>query len=243
MVEMDVNRVNGAPPSSGNPNDFLDRTVDFPDGTCFEKMSPVTDFRKDPGEARILYTCRLSSPDAQTRKSETFIMKVKAQWPGPQNLIHVGPSPLTTAELKALKLFGHEKVQGVPHLMTWKKTTQPHDGVHPGGYIIYTIMTKMTGATLWELGYWSMSTAEREEIKLAFIARLKEIRKLGIAPYDCALRNVLWDPATKQVSIVDFEHYHETEQAMDDEKSELQRWGLEQRPPPSTWFQEWGLHK
>ena len=168
-------------------------------------------------------------------------MKVKAQWPGPQNLIHAGPSPLTSAELKVLQLFRDQRTENVPHLITWKKAVQPHDGVHPGGYVIYTIMTLMPGQTLWDLMYWSMTDAERDEIREIFMTKLKEIRKLGIAPYDCALRNILWDPETKQMSIVDFEHYEELTEDIDDEKAELQRWGLVHRPPPRTWFQEWGL--
>ena len=235
---MVVNNVNGEP--SGNPDDFLESIVQFPDGSRFERLEAITDFRKNPGEARILYLCRRIDPDSPDHE-ERLVMKVKAQWPGPQNLIHQGPSPLTNAELKVLQIFRDQKTDNVPHLITWKKATQSKDGVYPGGYIIYTIMTLMPGLTLWNLGYWSVTDDKRDELKAAFMSKLKEIRRLGIAPYDCALRNILWDEERKALSIVDFEHYEEITEDIDDEKAEFQRWGLVHRPPPRTWFQEWGI--
>ena len=73
------------------------------------------------------------------------------------------------------------------------------------------------------------------------MAKLQEIRRLGIQPYDCALRNILWEKESKQLSILDFEHYEESDDPVEDEKTEYQRWGLVPKPPPRTWFQEWGL--
>jgi hypothetical protein len=229
---------------SGNPEDFLDKIIRFPDGSQFQRLHAISDFRKDPGEARILYECRRidpSSTNGDGQGDQTYILKVKAQWPGPQDLVHAGPSPLTAAELKALQLFRDNKIEGVPHLVTWTKGVQNENGAHPGGYLICTIMTKVPGDTLWNLGYWSMSDTERAVIQKAFLARLRDIRALGIAPYDCALRNVLWDRENHKVSIVDFEHYREILATIDDEQLELQKWGLVSLPPPSTWFAEWGL--
>lgn len=228
---------------SGKPEDFLERIVEFPDGTRFERLAAITDFRKDPGEARILYLCRRKDPstDLSNREGETFVMKIKAQWPGPQNIHHDGPSPLTNAELKSLQLFRDQRVESVPHLVTWKKAVQPYHGVFPGGYVIYTIMTLMPGKTLWDLPFWGLPDEKREEIRLIFMKKLREVRALGIAPYDCALRNMLWDEETQRLSIVDFEHYDEPTGDIEDETVEFQRWGLIKRPPPRTWFQEWGL--
>ena len=59
---MAINEVNDAP--SGNPDDFLENVVEFPDGSRFERLEAITDFRKDPGEARILYLCRRVDPNA-----------------------------------------------------------------------------------------------------------------------------------------------------------------------------------
>ena len=237
---MENQQINGS--RSGNPESFLEETVEFPDGSRFQRLHAITDFRKDPGEARILYICKRIFPnDTDNVNEEEYVMKVKAQWPGPQNLMHEGPSPLTAKELKVLQLFRDHRVEGVPHLVTWKKSTQSADGVNPGGYVMYTVMTKVPGNTLWDLGYWSLPTALRSDIQQTFLSKLREIRKLGIAPFDCALRNVLWDRETEQVSIVDFEHYKETESPIEDENLELQRWGLMSRPVPGTWWVEWGL--
>ena len=107
--------------------------------------------------------------------------------------------------------------------------------------MIYTIMTLMPGQGLLDFGFWGTTEDEREKIRGIFMKKLREIRALGIAPFDCALRNILWDSEKQQVSIVDFEHYEELTDDIEDEKAELQRWGLVKRPPPRTWFQEWGL--
>lgn len=233
---------NGAP--SGQPEDFIDNIVEFEDGSAFERLQPLTDLRKDPGEGRIVYTCKRvkgSISAAESSPDEELVMKVKAQWPGPQNLMHEGPSRFTVAELTALQRFTDLKIANVPHLITWKKTTQPHDGIHPGGYIIYIIMTKLPGQSLWDMGYYSISDDHRDEIRPRFMEKLQEIRRLGIQPYDCALRNILWEKDTKQLSILDFEHYEESDDPVEDEKTEYQRWGLVPKPPPRTWFQEWGL--
>ena len=46
---------------------------------------------------------------------------------------------------------------------------------------------------------------------------------------------------TKHSSIIDFELWRETTQKPD-EKIELQRWGLERKPPATSWFAEWNAH-
>lgn len=246
MATEGVNGSSGV--SSGNADDFVDKIIEFPDGNKYERLKSLTDLRKDPGEGRIVYLCNRQPPDAAMGSMahsamEKLVLKVKAQWPGPQNLIHEGPSAMTEAELKALQRFRDENISYVPHLLTWKKSTQGSRGIHPDGYIIYTVMTKVPGESLWDLGYWSLNSEKRAEIQQIFLKKLREIRKLGIAPYDCALRNVLWDSQSKEVGIVDFEHYHETTEPIENEKEELQRWGLVQRPPPGTWHTEWFMHQ
>lgn len=76
---------------SSVPDALLDKIVDFPDHTRYERLKPITDFRRDPGEARILYTCRrvgeyesnapsFSPPDHGNE--DEFVMKVKVQYAG-----------------------------------------------------------------------------------------------------------------------------------------------------------------
>ncbi|GAB1744636.1 hypothetical protein NU219Hw_g2032t1 [Hortaea werneckii] len=160
------------------PDTFLAKTIDF-NGTQYERLEPITDFRRDPCEARILYTCRMISP----QNAEELILKVK---------------------------------------------------VH--------IMTKMPGQDLMALKFWSLEDEEREERRRAFLQVLKKVWAQGMRPYDCALRNILWDPPTKRCAIVDFEHYDAAPDPINmNETQELQRWGLVHRPPPSHWAVEWGL--
>lgn len=60
--------------TTGDPNAFLPESVDF-DGTTYQRLGAITDFRRDPGEARILYSCRLKGD----RDEHNYILKVKAQ--------------------------------------------------------------------------------------------------------------------------------------------------------------------
>lgn len=59
---------------------LLDKVVEFDDGQRFERLKPMTNFRKDDGVARILYRCR-RVPDsaAESEEGEMFVMKVKVQ--------------------------------------------------------------------------------------------------------------------------------------------------------------------
>lgn len=69
-----------AEPSAADPDKFLVRIVEL-NGIRYERAEPITDYRRDPGEARILYLCHLVSserPDA--RLDEGYVMKVKVQY-------------------------------------------------------------------------------------------------------------------------------------------------------------------
>ncbi|KAI7533232.1 hypothetical protein KC331_g13169 [Hortaea werneckii] len=224
------------------PDSFLAKTIDF-NGTRYERLEPITDFRRDPCEARILYTCRMISP----QNVEELILKVKVQVPprlasdDPSEPLS-GPSETTSAELKALKTFRENDTDGVPHLIAHKCEAQGPQGPFPNGYISYSIMTKMPGQDLMALKFWSLEDEEREERRRAFLQVLKTVWRLNIRPYDCALRNILWDDTTKRCAIVDFEHYDAAPDPINmNETQELQRWGLVHRPPPSHWAVEWGL--
>ncbi|KAK5123906.1 hypothetical protein LTR85_002102 [Meristemomyces frigidus] len=239
-------------PAPPQPEEFLDTIVEFNKGTSYERLQPITDYRPDPGEARILYICRQTQGGrnrSQDSDDEEFVMKIKIQVPprpastDPTAPLS-GPSETTEAELKALQTFRQSGLEGVPHLIDTKCTPQGPDGPFPGGYISYTVMTKMPGLDLMASKFWSLADEEKDERREAFLLVLKSIWRLGIAPYDCALRNVLWDPEQRKCSIVDFEHYDPAKDPINmHQKEEMQRWGLVQRPPPSHWAIEWGLIK
>lgn len=64
---------------------LLDPIVGFPEiDSAFERIRPITDFRKDDNEARILYLCRRLQPDGKDlnggdEKSNLYILKCKVQ--------------------------------------------------------------------------------------------------------------------------------------------------------------------
>ncbi|KAK0261673.1 hypothetical protein LTR01_001067 [Friedmanniomyces endolithicus] len=261
-----------APGSAPDPEAFLDRVVDL-DHSRYERLTAMTDYRRDPGEARILYLCRRlvagGSSMTETGSEETFVMKIKIQYAKDHarrqiSRSHVsdiyrvpprpasddpreplpGPSVTTVAEIAALRKFQREDLAGVPHLVATKCSRQGSNGPFPGGYVSYIVMTVMPGRDLMASMFWSLDDVVKEEIRDAFVILLKNIWRLGIAPYDCALRNIIWDPAVRRCSIVDFEHYEAAKDPINmTAREEMQRWGIVQRPPPSHWAVEWGLYK
>jgi hypothetical protein len=155
---------------------FIDKTVDFPDGTSYELLEPLTNFRKNqdgtPAEGRIVFTCRqVTGPQRGTE----YVVKVKVQVPYPRELPEEGPSSATASELEAFETLTKAKNSYVPHLVAFKKDVQGAQGLIPGGFITYQIMTKMAGQNLHELRhwYWGASAEEREEIVQGFLAALR----------------------------------------------------------------------
>nr|POE48389.1 hypothetical protein CFP56_71019 [Quercus suber] len=62
---------------------LLDKVIRFEDGSRYERLEAMTDFRKDDSEARILYTCRRvpEHPSMINDNSgDLFVMKVKVQY-------------------------------------------------------------------------------------------------------------------------------------------------------------------
>lgn len=181
---------------------LLDPIVDFPDiGAAFERVRPITDFRKDDAEARVLYICRRIQLESQIGgpqdgKDELFVLKCKVQYVK-RPLVHShscvtddvdrapsvlagglttpipGPSEHTKDELKALKTFADTKSSSLPHLVAWKTVVQGDNGPMPGGYIAYVVMTLMPGRDLMDLKFWSMEEPRKAEIRRAFVVALK----------------------------------------------------------------------
>ncbi len=237
----------------GQPLSFLDKAIDFPDGNTYELLKPVTNFKSchdgTPAEARILFTCRKSSPKSSSSTSdgdEEYIMKIKVQIrtsSNPSPPPHPGPSDTTAHEIEALQIFRDAKTPYAPHLVAFNQSVQRENGRLPGGYITYTVMTKMPGQTLYPgLGYWNLPSIEREEIVSAFLPALRAIYALGVEPVDRGLRNVLWERESRTCTIIDFELWNETKEEIADEKGELQRWGLVRKPPAKNHWEEWKTH-
>lgn len=57
--------------------------------------------------------------------------------------------------------------------MSWKRVEQGSDGPLPGGFITYSLMTKVPGANLLDLQYMQLPEDERDEIKRQFIIALR----------------------------------------------------------------------
>lgn len=183
---------------------FLNRVVEFPtEGTSYELLKPLTNFRKchdgSPAEGRILFTCRQSSSSQQNSEDE-FVIKIKVQYSGQGP--EAGPSSTASAELKALEAFSKDSNPYTPHLVSWKQEIQGSAGLLPGGYITYTVMTKMPGEHLLNR-YWNLPANERENVVQEFLPAL---RSEPAPPYGEHI--LIQDPANHEQ--VNFSSRHRT---------------------------------
>ncbi|KAK7894109.1 hypothetical protein LTR67_006811 [Exophiala xenobiotica] len=188
---------------------YIDRIVDFDDGKSYELLQPLTTFRHchdgTPPEARMVFVCRQRAR-ADVGGTQEYVVKVKIRVPtrGGQGDDSEAQAPeaesstTTRAELKALKKFRGANSTYAPLLVNYKQAVQGSSGPLPGGYMTFTVMTKMPGDSLHNLYFWGMAEDEREEIVQKFLVALRSIYTLGIEPVDCALRNVLWERETKR---------------------------------------------
>ena len=222
------------------------KIVNFPDGTSFELLEPITTFRHchdgSPREARIVYRCKRAKAASAPDDEDEFIMKLKVQADGPNCEPQEGPSTTTAAEIKALEIFTKADSPIAPHLVAWKRDVQGPEGLLPGGYLNYLVMTKMPGKALFDIRYVDFSKEKKDEISQIFLQALKSVYDLHIDPIDRGLRNVLWDPETRKCSIIDFELWDEISAppAVDDTK-QLQRWGLARTPAAKGHWEAWNL--
>ena len=191
-----------------DPLPFLDQTLTFPDGTSYQRLEPITDFRQchgaTPPERRILFRCRrINSPekelspehsangnkhnDDNKEEEDEYILKIKVQIPDDpsstttnnsqtsttSNTTPPPPSLDTAHELKALTTFHDSQTPFAPRLIAFSHAPQDSAGPLPQeGYISSTVMSKIAGKSLFELGYWSMSSDDREEIQRGFLEAL-----------------------------------------------------------------------
>ena len=187
-----------------DPLPFLDKTLTFPDGTSYQRLEPITDFRQchgaTPPERRILFRCRRVIPpggatsendssngnnhdDDNDKEEEEYILKIKVQIPDDPNNSQAStpsettppppPSLDTAHELKALTTFHDSQTPFAPRLIAFSHAPQDSAGPLPQeGYISSTVMSKIAGKSLFALGYWSMSSDDREEIQRGFLEAL-----------------------------------------------------------------------
>jgi hypothetical protein len=166
---------------------FLDKTITLNNGTSFERLEPITDFRQchgvTPPERRILYRCRrlspLTPPPSDDKEEETYILKLKIQIPddtitepSPNREIPTTFSTSTLRELSALQIFANAQSQHAPRLIASHSLRQNPQGLLPGGYITCTIMTTLPGKSLFDLGYWSLDEDDRVAIQGRFLEAL-----------------------------------------------------------------------
>lgn len=65
---------------------YIDKIVEFPDGSSFELLKPLATYRSChdgiPAEARIVLTCRRT--DGESAPDHEYVMKIKIQYCDPR---------------------------------------------------------------------------------------------------------------------------------------------------------------
>ncbi|RVX74058.1 hypothetical protein B0A52_01890 [Exophiala mesophila] len=158
---------------------FLPKTVEFAPGLSYELLQPITTFRQchdgSPAEGRIVLTCKRIQ-DGEVNSLE-YIIKIKARVPernsDSEATTEATSSNTTRAELKALSVFRNINNPYAPHLVDYKEAVQGPHGPLPGGYLTFTVMTKMPGDSLHNLYFWGMTDDERKEITERFLIALR----------------------------------------------------------------------
>ncbi|KAH9818539.1 hypothetical protein Tdes44962_MAKER05304 [Teratosphaeria destructans] len=221
-----------------DPDSFLPPTIAFPtQNLAFRRLPspPLTSYRRDaPAKAGCCISAARSNLTAEEEGGELFVMKLKIPPPSSSS----SPSPATAAEIHALGVFREQRVRGVPWLVAGRC-------LWVGGVVVWcVVMTRVAGVDLMRGGFWGMGEGVKEEVREGFLGVLREVWRVGFAPSDRALRNVLWDAETRRVGIVDFEHYEVVAPGAVvnlDPVGELRAWGLASRPAASHWAVERGL--
>ncbi|KAF2006571.1 hypothetical protein P154DRAFT_559103 [Amniculicola lignicola CBS 123094] len=148
------------------------------------------------------------------------------------------PNKATFVEYFALRRFTSMDCQYAPRLLchTAVSVTPGTSRIEMvGGYAILMLMTKLPGEPLNYRGFWSMPLEEREAVRITFKEALLEIWWQGISPWDCAMRNIVWDSEGRKCYIVDFEDYsqvhYETEEDLQQSFSDdiLYNWGISEK--------------
>lgn len=185
----------------------------------------------------MVFVCKQVSPQVS---EDGFVIKVKVQLPAEGQTPQPGPSTTTKAELKALEMFRDAESSYAPQLVAFCRMVQDHRGPCPGGFLTFTVMTKLPGQSLFGK-FWNMTQQERDEITPKALEALRSIYALGIEPVDRGLRNVIWHPETKQCSIIDFEIWNPINGTFANETNELQRWGLLRTPVAKDHWTAWNM--
>lgn len=110
-----------------------------------------------------------------------------------------GPSTTTAAELTALQKFRDAKTDFAPQLVAFHQQPQDDRGPLPGGFITFTIMTKLPGFALFGK-YWNLDSSERDQIVPKAVQALRALNEIGIEPTDRGMRNVIWEYVPPEAS-------------------------------------------
>ncbi|KAL4875898.1 hypothetical protein BJY04DRAFT_201007 [Aspergillus karnatakaensis] len=92
-----------------------------------------------------------------------------------------------------------------PNLICNGIQQQEDDGLFPGGYVAYIVMTKVAGENL--ENYGNMEKSEQHRIQLAFLDALWDFQACHLYHHDARLQNVIWDPDLQKCYIVDLEDH------------------------------------
>ncbi|CRL18359.1 unnamed protein product [Penicillium camemberti] len=107
-------------------------------------------------------------------------------------------------EVKALISLDHKDCTAAPKLLGYGNRVQGVGDYVPGGYINYVAWARVAGEPISSVSYWNRDLAYREEVRSAFRAAYRELKKDVWAPAHSSLQNLIYDEATKSMHISGF---------------------------------------
>ncbi|KAJ5545025.1 hypothetical protein N7535_006587 [Penicillium sp. DV-2018c] len=110
----------------------------------------------------------------------------------------------THAEVEALISLNHKNCTAVPKLLGYGNRVQGEGDYVPGGYINYVAWARVAGEPIGSVSYWERDLVYREEVRSAFRAAYRELKKDVWAPRLSSLENLIYDEATKPMHISGF---------------------------------------
>ncbi|KAL2871064.1 uncharacterized protein BJX67DRAFT_377670 [Aspergillus lucknowensis] len=106
----------------------------------------------------------------------------------------------TPPELAAYQEFTQKDFRNVPKLLGYKVVTQDESGLVTNGFAIWLAWEMVPGLRLGDkLGndpFWSLSAAERENVRNTFMDALRQAIEKGYGPYTPSLSSLVWHSQT-----------------------------------------------
>ncbi|KAK2757286.1 hypothetical protein FQN54_004800 [Arachnomyces sp. PD_36] len=214
-------------------NLFDQTKLDFANSTWLveEKLSTKTIESLLPCQATAVYRCRQIEPAS----GKEGIIKIHMQIPhsGGPSVKQAANEEITRinicakTEIDFLTHLTKHGCRSTPRLISHTLIRQTEEMRLPGGYIIFLLMEKLPGKTIFD--FWNYDLGTRNRIRAAFKSAWMEMNSACVRHNDTAIRNILWDEEAEKCYILDFEDAEFIDSPTNWPTHEFSYWELEKK--------------